>query len=115
MSDELEQELKEALKRVTAPEGFADRVMEHVAAKERQRVRVMLFRVAPVWQAAIAAVVLISLSFGGVGLWQRQKERRKAEIVQRKFEVAMRVTGKTLDDVGARVSRAGMKVEKERQ
>ena len=114
MSDELEQELKEALKRVPAPDGFADRVMERVGA-EQQRLRVMPFRVAPVWQAAIAAVVLISLSLGGVGLWQRQQERRKAEIVQRQFEVAMRVTGKTLDDVGARVSRAGMKVEKERQ
>jgi hypothetical protein len=115
VSDELEQELKEALQRVPAPEGFADRVMERVAAKERQRMRVMPFRVAPVWQAAIAAMVLITVLLGGASFWQRQQERRKAEIVQRQFEVAMRVTGKTLDEVGARVSRAGMKEERERQ
>jgi len=114
VSDELEQELKEVLKRVPAPEGFAGRVMERVATKKRQQVRMMPFRVSPIWQTAIAAAVLIVLSLGGVGLWQRQQERRKAAMVQRQFEVAMRVTGKTLDDVGERVSRLGMKGERER-
>ena len=40
MSDEFEQELKEGLGRVPAPEGFADRVMERIARKERRRIRV---------------------------------------------------------------------------
>jgi len=113
--DELEQELRQRLKRVPAPEGFVDRVMERVAQKEQRRFRVMPQRISPVWQTAIAATLLISVLFGAGELVHRQQERRQAEIVQQQFDVAMRVTGRTLDGVGERISRAGMKQEKRTQ
>ena len=115
MSDELERELTESLKRVPAPEGFTDRVMERVAAKERRKVRVMPVRLSHAWQTAIAAMLLVTVLCGGAGLWQRRRERQRAEFVERQFEVAMRVTGRKLDDVGERISRAGMKEESERR
>ena len=115
VSDELEQELKRDLRRVAAPEGFVDRVMERVAQKERRRLRVMPQRISTVWQTTIAAMLLISVLFGATELVHRRQERREAEIVQHQFDVAMRVTGRTLDGVGERVSRVGMKQEKRTQ
>jgi negative regulator of sigma E activity len=114
VSDEFEQELKEGLRRVPAPEGFVDRVVERIAKKE-QRLGVMPLRFSNVWQMAIAAMVLIAVLFGVGEMAHRREERRQAEIVARQFEVAMRVTGKTLDGVGERISRAGTKQEKGNQ
>ena len=115
MSDEFEQELKEGLGRVPAPEGFADRVMGRVARNERLRFRVMPQRVSYAWQMAIAAMVLLAVLFGVGETVHRREERRRAELVQRQFEVAMRVTGRTLNGVGERISRAGMKDERGEQ
>jgi hypothetical protein len=108
VSDEFEGELKEGLRRVPAPEGFADRVIERIAKKE-QRLRVMPLRISHVWQMAIAAMMLIAVLLGVGEFAHRRQERRQAELVERQFEVAMRVTGRTLDGVGERISRAGMK------
>lgn len=115
MSDEFEQELKEGLGRVQAPEGFADRVMGRIARKERLRIRMMPQRVSYVWQMAVAAMVLITVLFGVGEMAHRREERQKAELVQRQFDVAMRVTGKTLSGVGERISKAGMKDERGEQ
>jgi hypothetical protein len=115
VSDEFEQELKEGLGRVPAPEGFADRVMERVARKERLRIRVMPQRVSYVWQMTVAAMVLLAVLFGVGEMAHRREERRRAEVVQRQFDVAMRVTGKTLNGVGERISKAGMKDERGEQ
>lgn len=112
MSDEFEQELKEGLGRSQAPEGFTDRVMGRIAKKERLRIRMMPQRVSYVWQMAVAAMVLLAVLLGVGEMAHRREERRKAEIVERQFEVAMRVTGKTLNGVGERISRAGMKNER---
>ncbi|HEX3967927.1 MAG TPA: hypothetical protein VHW70_08185 [Edaphobacter sp.] len=115
MSDELEQELKEGLRRVPAPDGFADRVMKRAARKERLRIRVMPQRVSYVWQVAVAAMVLLAVLFGVGEIAQRREERRKAELVEHQFDVAMRVTGKTLSGVGERISKTGTKDERGEQ
>jgi anti-sigma-K factor RskA len=112
VSDELDRELKESLQRVPAPEGFADRVMERVAGQQN-RVLVMPWRRSQVWQAVIAAVALIAVMSGATAFEQRRQERLRAELLQQQFDVAMRVTGRTLDGVGERISRAGMKDQKE--
>jgi hypothetical protein len=57
---------------------------------------------------AIAAVLVLGLFVG-----EKVQERRKAEIVARQFEVAMRITGRTLDGVEERISQAGTRQEKE--
>ena len=115
MSDEFEQELKEGLERVLAPEGFADRVMGRIARKERLRIRMMPQRVSYVWQMAVAAMVLLAVLFGMGEMAHRRDERRRAELVERQFDVAMRVAGKTLNGVGQRISKAGTKDERGEQ
>jgi negative regulator of sigma E activity len=115
VSDEFEQELKEGLERVPAPEGFADRVMGRIARKERLRIRMMPQRVAYVWQMAVAAMVLLAVLFGVGEMAHRRDERRRAELVERQFDVAMRVAGKTLNGVGQRISKAGTKDERGEQ
>lgn len=111
MSDEVEQRLKNDLERVAAPEGFADRVMERVRAKEHARLRLMPRRMMHVWQA-IAAVALVAVFLGGVEAVHRRQEQRRAEVIQRQFEQAMEITQRTLDGVGERVSEAGVKHDK---
>ena len=115
MSDELEEELKDGLQRVAAPEGFAGRVMERIAKKERLRLRVLPQRISYVWQTAVAAMVLLAVLFGVGELAHRREERRQAELVEHQFEVAMQVAGKTLNGVGERISRAGVKDERGEQ
>ena len=115
MSDELEQELKEGLQRVAAPEGFADRVMDRIAKKDRLRLRMMPQRISYVWQTAVAAMVLLAVLFGLGESAHRREERRQAELVQHQFEVAMQVTGKTLNGVEERISRVAVKDERGEQ
>lgn len=114
MNDEFEQRLKNDLERVGAPDGFADRVMRHVQVTEGSRLRIMPRRMRHVWQAVAAAALIVILLGSGVAVRQRQ-ERQRAEAIQRKFDLAMQITQKTLDEVGQRVSEAGVKQDGEEQ
>lgn len=114
MSDELERQLKDDLGRVTPPDGFADRVMLRVQARERARVRVMPRQVRHVWQA-IAAVALIGALLGTAGVVHRRHERERAEMVQRQFDLAIEITQRTLDGVSRRIGDAGVRVDREEQ
>lgn len=112
--DEFEQRLKDDLERMAAPEGFADRVMRRVQATECARLRIMPRRMMHVWQA-VAAIALIAILLGsGLAVRQRQ-ERQRAETIQRKFDLAMQITQKTLAGVSQRVSEAGVKQDREEQ
>ena len=111
MSDDIEQRLKNDLERVAAPDGFADRVMARVRAREHGRLHPMPRRMPHVWQA-IAAVTLIAVLLGGVDAIHRRQEQRRAEVIQHQFEMAMEITQRTLDGVGERVSEAGVKHDK---
>jgi negative regulator of sigma E activity len=79
------------------------------------RIRMMPQRVSYVWQMAVAAMVLLAVLFGVGEMVHRREERRKAELVERQFDVAMRVTGKTLSGVGERINKAGTKDERGEQ
>lgn len=120
--DEFERDLARALRRVEVrSETTAKFLAIAVEARaEHQRTGKMWVRPASggrllflpkprIWLGgAIAAVLVLGLFVG-----EKAQERRKAEIVARQFEVAMRITGRTLDGVGERVSRAGTRQEKE--
>lgn len=102
--DEFEERLSRDLKRVPAPDSFADRVMERVAQQGRSRLTVMPRRSA--WMA-IAAMLLVGVMLGG---WQwkqheLKQEREQAALVQRQFNLAMQVTQKTLAGVQERVGK----------
>lgn len=114
MSDELDEQLKDDLKRVAAPEGFADRVMERVQAREHTRLRVMPRQVRHVWQA-IAAVALIGALLGTAEVAHQRRERQRAEVLQQQFDLAMHITQRTLDGVSQKVSEAGVRQDREEQ
>jgi hypothetical protein len=93
MSDEIEDELRRALRPVDPDEGFADRVMarvrtERTGASRWRRNRLLNFG------AALAASVMLGVVL--IHTWQIQRERRGLEARQQLIE-ALRVTGEKLD------------------
>ena len=85
MNDEIEDQLRRALRPVDPKEGFADRVMARV--RKRRFVN---------FGAAFAASVVLAVVL--VHAWQIQRERRGLEARQQLIE-ALRVTGEKLDIV----------------
>jgi len=93
VNSDLEQQLREALRRVDPAEGFAERVQARIE-RERlrpQRPRPALYRWAP--QALAAALLMAALGLYG---WHAQRERQGLEARQQLLE-ALRVTGQKLD------------------
>jgi hypothetical protein len=95
MSD-FERTLGRELDRLDAPEGFAERVMERVARRERERRRQV-----QAWRMSIAAGLLVCLSTAGYEV----EKRREAEAAREQFAIAMRVTGRSLEAVDRGLNR----------
>jgi hypothetical protein len=94
---DIDQELKQALRRCEPSEGFADRVLaqlEQERPRTRLRPRVGLLQW-PVLRWAVAAVLLISI---GTGLAYRIHEQRVADAIAAKQQVmlALRITSSKL-------------------
>jgi hypothetical protein len=92
MAEDLEDTLRSALRPVQPPDGFADRVLAHIAAAPAPRSGGRVPRLA----AAIAASVLLSAI--AVHQWQmnRRQQEQGAE-ARRQLIEALRVTGEKLD------------------
>ena len=96
--DELDQELRAALRPQPAPDGFADRVLARIDAAHapqspafRERSR---FAVRSRW--AMAAVLLLAIGLGAV--WAHQRQRRiEGERVRDQVLLALRITGATIN------------------
>ena len=72
----LESDLKEVLRRVDPPEGFAARVMRRVAVDDsRSRLSGQARR--PVLQRAIAAALLLAITIGGWGIHETLRARNE--------------------------------------
>ena len=108
--EEFEEKLQRELRRVDAPEGFADRIMGRVALAETEQRRGRLIAMPRRFaQIAIAAMLLIAIVLSG-WQWREQKlrrERQEAQTAHRQFEAAMQVTGRTLVELQERIGRAG--------
>ena len=103
--DELEQELRAALRARPAPEGFADNVVARSqelphAATLPLSFRRSGFRSMVRW--GIAAVLLLSITFGGY--FQHRREQRIAgERARQQVLLALRITSFTLQAVRNKV------------
>lgn len=96
--EEFEAELRRKMTRIRAPEKLTGRVMARVAQDERRGSGTRR-----VWLMPIAAMLLLVLAGSGVA-WQRQQERKQEAIVaQQQFELAMRLTERSLDRAQARL------------
>lgn len=95
----LEDNLKQALKRVDPPADFADRVLVHAAQAEREtqaqrKPWAGFFGIGALrWAAACAICVLLALS--GT-LYERDMQRRRGEAAKDQLMLALRITGSKL-------------------
>lgn len=107
---DLEEMLTQELRRVEAPEGFADRVIDRIVDRAQEKPRGHLIAM-PRRRAslAVAASLLLGVVLGGWQWRQQQlrREQQEAELARRQFVVAMQVTGRTLVAVQERIGRAG--------
>lgn len=112
---DFEKDLKQEMRRVDAPEGFADRVMQRAA--QQRRGRLLTFGQAGSqarhWMA-VAAVLLVAVIFG-FGIRQAEQVQRqrleeaRAKAAAQQFALAMQVTSRTLFVVQQRIDKAGAK------
>jgi glycogen debranching enzyme len=104
---EFELQLARAMRRVDAPEGFADRIMERSASPVEtvivMRPRSGLWRM-QAWAGGAIAAALVLGTFGAEQLHQR-REQAKAD---QQFAVAMQVTDHALAQTREQLQRAGL-------
>ena len=109
---DLERQLRQALRPVDPPAGFADRVIARTrtdAAAQPKRARILMFPAlrSRVWiGSAVAAMLLVGVA--GEQAHQRMEQRRKAEEAQKQFETALKVTDRALDHARQQLQRAGI-------
>ena len=98
-------ELREALRRVEPPDGFAERVMRRAAEVPPKRAELAE---APEWHGmlvtrlAIAATLVITI---GAGAWYSAEERRRdGEEAKRQVLVSLNIAGSKLRQVQMRIN-----------
>ncbi len=106
--EELERYLSEAMRRVDAPEGFADRVMARTrSAPSTAKILRMPSRTRAWVSGAIAAALLAGVL---VGEQVHARRERQAEKAQQQFEAGMRITDAALEHTREQLQRAGVMV-----
>jgi len=109
---EFELQLARAMRRVDAPEGFAERIMERSAGPAEKvvvmRPRRGLVRMQAWMGGAIAAVLALGM-FGAEQLHQRRERAEEAAKADQQFAVAMQVTDHALETTREQLQRAGLK------
>lgn len=99
--DDFEQELKLAMERQPAPPGLKSRILRQRAQRtaERRRHHSML------WMRLAASLLVIAV-LGGAADWSVHKadERRRGEEARRQVRMALRITGRELNQVHARLA-----------
>lgn len=99
MSD-LDDELRNALRREEPPPGFAERVMARVqSAPPPARRWWMLPQLR--WAAVAAAVIVLA---GGVGMERQRRLRAEGELARDQVMLALRITGSKLQFVKEKIN-----------
>ena len=104
---DLEQELRETLRRREAPMGFEERVLRRIEQEGARRApesggwwRTFRF---PALQLAMAALLLILLAGGSLWQYRRQAEIAKGEEARKQVLLALRITGQKLEYARSKV------------
>ena len=112
-----EQQLTAALRRVEAPDGFRERLMERVALLPEgvatratggvtSGSRGVLLRFSrPAWRVAYAAAALLAITAGAVHVEHARTERRRVDVAAAQFDTALQVTNHALDQVSAKLEK----------
>ncbi len=113
---EIEESLREVLRHVPAPEGFAERVMTRVAvegtpsaqapAVRRGAGTLLQMRPTTAWWTAVAAALLLAVGGGDAVHLLRQHEREREQAAQEKVDLAMQLTNHALNEVEVNLGRS---------
>lgn len=98
-SDEFEDQLRRAFERRPAPPSLKRRVMEQRQWRRTQR----LHRRTVVWQRLAASFLVAALLGGGLA-WRHAEQLRKGEEARRQVLTALRITGRALNQMNARLA-----------
>ena len=109
-ANEFEQEVRQALRHVDAPEGFTARVLERAAATEMPLPWRLGLRHVPLraWVGAVAAILLLTALVANQ--IRDRRERERVAKLQVQFDTAMRITDSTLEQTRAELERVGLKL-----
>ena len=106
---ELEQYLTQALQRVDAPEGFAERTLTRIQSLAPVRAKVITMAPrARFWASGAIAAVLLAGVFSEQTYVRHQHEQ--AELAQQQFDAAIRITDKALEHTREQLERAGVRI-----
>ncbi len=103
---EFELHLAQALRRVDAPEGFAERVMGRAQAVPRSRVVVMRPKLR-MWVGGAIAAALLAGAFSAEQIRVR-RQHEQAEMARQQFEAGIRITDDALDHAREQLEHAGV-------
>ncbi len=107
MNDDIELELRKALQRVPAPEGFAERVMDRLPGDSGWEW----------WRMAVAAILVCALVLGGLQYRAKRREQEQAALrTQKEVVFAFALAAEKLQKVNYRLQHAGpeLNVQKRR-
>lgn len=104
-----ENDLKDALRREEAPEGFADRVLARAAREKQQahsdpRESLLTFFTRPLVRWAAAGALAAALIAGGVQYRNVQRERAEGEAAKERLMLAVRIAGAKLYHAKSKVN-----------
>jgi hypothetical protein len=101
--DDFEQEMRQALERRPAPPSLKQRVMDERARRMRQRMHLVPRMHS--WVRIAASLLMVAI-LAGTAEWgiHRQQERRRGEEARRQLMIALRITGRELNQVQARLT-----------
>jgi hypothetical protein len=112
--DELEEYLVKELHPVPEPRGFADRIIALAELQIQEpapvRAKVLAMKSRPrLWVPTAIAAALLTAGFLTQQTHERH-ERQQAELAQKQFDSALRITGETLEDTRQQIRDAGVQI-----
>ena len=97
--NQFEQELKPAFERRPAPPRLKRRILE---AAQRRRAAARHMRM--LWLQRVAAGVVLVAAVSGLFAWRQTVERRKGEQARDQVMTALRITGRALNEMKAKLA-----------
>jgi hypothetical protein len=116
--DAFEMELKQALRHVDAPHGFAQRIIERAQLAEPApatlaRAKVVAMPRPRVWTNLWAGGAIAASLLAGALVTDQvhvRHQRQQEELAQRQFEAAIRITDETLEQTRQQLQQAGVQL-----
>ena len=99
-------DLRNALRRVEPPAGYAERGMQNVRDDRNVRLKpdATNVRASSRWSWAVAATLVVAL---GGGVWYRAEEQRRGEEAKRQVLLSLNIAGSKLRAIEIKVNNHG--------